>query len=539
MDYRRAVSHVPVTKPSAQWQWWYDTATGDRPELFCYTSDLSHAAGAPIELRVHTTASHFHLEIYRDGADTDVVHCVERVSGKAHTTPAAPYREGCGWPVTLAIDTAGWRPGPYVIVVTASVDGVALRHAHWIALRPPRLARDRITLVASTCTWNAYNGWGGSNAYDGIDGPEGSSFSPVLSFDRPLHAGTAWLPPGAPRPANPPREPGVHVFYDDMDWALAHSYPKHYASAGWAMYERHFVRWAEAQGYGIDVLTQHDLHFRPELLRDAGPVVFTGHDEYWTWEMREHLDAFLDDGGQVARLGGNFLWQVRLSDAGDRQTCFKYRAPAEDPVRDDLDRRHLLTYAWDADAVGKPGATTFGCTGAAGIYVAVGGLAARPSGGFTIYRPDHWMLAGTYSHYGDVLGAPGWVATYEVDGLDYVIRDGLPYATGADGVDPESVEIVGLCVASNREVDHSAVDSQLDIGEEDVRMLADVRYGEVTPDTLDRAARGCGVMSEYRRGRGRVVNAASAEWVNGLRIRDAGVEQVTRTILDSLLTTSA
>ena len=53
--------------------------------------------------------------------------------------------------------------------------------------------------------------------------------------------------------------------------------------------------------------------------------------------MRERLDAFVDAGGQAVRLAGNFLWQARLSGDGARQTCFKARAPTEDPVRDDPD----------------------------------------------------------------------------------------------------------------------------------------------------------------------------------------------------------
>lgn len=524
-----------ATAVPAQRRWWFATATGDRPELFCYTRELSLVPGDLLELRVHTTADRFAVRVLRDGHVAQEAVVLSEVDGKAHTTGATPYRDGCGWPVTLALPTRGWRPGGYVVIVTATVDGVELRHEHWIALRPWRLRRDRLTLVASTCTWNAYNGWGGASHYHGIDGAEGEDvFSPVLSFDRPLQAGVAWLPPGAPRMSMPLREPDAQIRYDAIDWALAHGRGKHCASAGWATFERHFVRWAEHAGYGVDVISQHDLHFRPDLLETAGPLVFVGHDEYWTRRMREHVDAFVDGGGQVARLGGNFQWQVRLSDDGLRQTCFKSRAAAEDPVREDPRRRHLLTTLWDAPEVGYPGAQTFGCSAIRGVYAAFGGMAARASGGFTVYRPEHWTLAGTQLGYGDLLGADSRAVAYEVDGLDHVIRDGLPYATGADGIDPDTVEIVGLCLATNREQDHGVPGTQLDVGDDDLPMIAEARYGAVTPVTLERATRGCGVLAEYRRGRGRVVSAASIEWVNGLRLRDAGVERVTRNVLDRL-----
>ena len=38
-----------------------------------------------------------------------------------------------------------------------------------------------------------------------------------------------------------------------------------------------------------------------------------GHDEYWSWGMRETLDAFTDAGGNAAIFSGNTcFWQVRL-----------------------------------------------------------------------------------------------------------------------------------------------------------------------------------------------------------------------------------
>jgi hypothetical protein len=48
--------------------------------------------------------------------------------------------------------------------------------------------------------------------------------------------------------------------YPYMEWAYAYGYSKKYASAGWASYERHFARWAEAAGYDLDFATLHDLH---------------------------------------------------------------------------------------------------------------------------------------------------------------------------------------------------------------------------------------------------------------------------------------
>ena len=101
-----------------------------------------------------------------------------------------------------------------------------------------------------------------------------------------------------------------------MDYARANGISKKYASSGWAAFERPFVLWAEAQGIALDYVTQHDLHSDPRLLDGYGRAVIVGHDEYWTWEMRDHLDAWVDGGGQLARFGGNSSGR-----RGCRPTC--------------------------------------------------------------------------------------------------------------------------------------------------------------------------------------------------------------------------
>ena len=126
------------------------------------------------------------------------------------------------------------------------------------------------------------------------------------------------LPPGAPREGHqvpppqfaPPR-------YRAKEWARLTGRSRHYASAFWATYERHFVVWAERQGYELDYLTQQDLDLSPECLDGYRCVVIVGHDEYWSWRMRDTLDRFLDRGGNLARFAGNFEWQVRLEEKGD------------------------------------------------------------------------------------------------------------------------------------------------------------------------------------------------------------------------------
>ena len=49
---------------------------------------------------------------------------------------------------------------------------------------------------------------------------------------------------------------------------LARGLAAFYFASGWAMYERHFVCWAESAGYALDMASNRDLHtLRGELLR--------------------------------------------------------------------------------------------------------------------------------------------------------------------------------------------------------------------------------------------------------------------------------
>ena len=60
-------------------------------------------------------------------------------------------------------------------------------------------------------------------------------------------------------------------------------------------------------------------------------LLSVGHDEYWTWGMRDTVEGFVAGGGNVAFLSGNTCyWQVRIE--GDVMVGYKHRY-AEDPVQ--------------------------------------------------------------------------------------------------------------------------------------------------------------------------------------------------------------
>jgi len=518
------------------------SADSARHRIWAYCDRLSYAPGDVVRVHAHSSAPGFDLEVTRDSVLPQIVLARQGLRGIEADTPEDSSVKGCGWPVAYEFRVPeDWRSAAYRLTTRVASSGNlrANEHHHLFIVRPsarvsPVAALPRLLLVAATASWTAYNDWGGSNHYEGITGPNRDLFSPILSIHRPLAKGFVVLPSNAPRIAlTEPPAPMASPRYPHMEWAYRNGYSKKYASSGWASYDRHFAHWAERAGYEIDICSQTDLHFRPELLRSYACVAFVGHCEYWSWAMRDAVDEYVASGGHVARFAGNFGWQIRLEDEGATQICYKYRAPGEDPYHG-TDKQRFVTNLWDSPDVGRPGAATFGLNGTRGLYAGWGGAAPRGAGGFPIYRPEHWAFKSTGLHYGDVLGAQSKVFGYEVDGLDYEMRNGLPFPT-KDSHAPDGLEILALGQASLAEEGESVDFNDVFIGHLDVAFLAQTLLGSGSAETIDRIKRTCGMIVNFPKGKGEIFHAGSCEWIAGLIRRDPMVEQVTRNVIDRYL----
>lgn len=515
---------------------WYEAPRDDPAvaEVYTYTDRISYDPGEEVVFRSSSTAASWTLQIYRDGFAPEMVHEVDAVPGVFTPTPKDAYKAGCGWP-----ESHRWRlpddlrSGFYRVVSSCvRADGGRFVQHHFFVVRPTEKTRAaRILMVLPTGTWTAYNDFGGANHYFGVEGEDGTQPSGILSLERPWTRGIVWLPQGAPRIcADPVPDMGDAPFYGMKEWAYANGFGQYYAAAGWAQYDRHFTVWAEGEGYTLDVITQTDLHYRPELL-DAYPcVTIVGHDEYWTCEMRLAIEAYVEKGGHLARFGANFLWQIRLEEDGRRQICHKFWAKDRDPVAN-TDREHLLTSAWESMQVNWPGASTVGVNGAHGMYASWGGFIPRGQRGFTVYRPGHWAFAGTGLHYADIFGDQARIFGYEVDGLDYTFRHGLPYPVPVEG-QPDGIEILAMAPAVLAEDEPEGDGFRYYVRGSDHAGLVTCIEGEATPEALAKYKYGSGMMVHMTRGKGEVLTAATCEWVMGLKRGDPFTQRITRNILD-------
>jgi hypothetical protein len=501
------------------------------PEVWFYTDRLSYAPGTTVSFHASSTAPSFSLEIARDGGDAPPGECFDNIQAPLTRLRPGFIESGCDWPAAFRWRIPRDAPSGFY-VATARTNGADPRiQEHGFFVRSARPGQDaRILLIGATSTWIAYNDWGGANHYHGDKSTAGMEFAPRLNIHRPWARGFIWLPEGAPRTPHEFEPPvGAIPRYPHVEFAFTRGFSKWYANAGWATYERRFALWAEANGYRIDCASQHDLHYDPELLDRYSCVVFIGHDEYWSWEMREAVDRYVERGGNVARFAGNFFWQIRLEDEGRTQVCYKSCARERDPLIGSANERRVTTN-WEDRLVNWPGAKTFGLNASFGMYAHVGSQVQSGARGFTVYRPRHWAFAGTDLGYGDVLGAKPRILAYEVDGLDYTFRDGLPYPTFSDGA-PETVEILAMGPAFNTEIMPGRRGEE-SFYHDTAAQFALLRYGADTPESRDNASRGSGMIATFTRGEGQVFHAGSCEWVAGLIRRDPQVEIVTRNVLN-------
>lgn len=543
------LSAAPDPKKYPRWfQWTIIDKKGTRefpawypgePEIWAYTENMSYAEGDTVDLRVHTNCKTFAVRIEKEGYVPDVVLQRTDIPGTKQTTPDDAAIRGCNWKPSFSVKTAGWKPGVYIVFLSCRDESgktAAGEHFFVVQSRQPGSTAS-MCLVLSTSTYTAYNDWGGANHYRSIrDGISTDKLEPRLSTQRPWGRGFVVRPPEAPDvidPTTPP--PFWKPDYPEVLWPLANRYSRHYVE-GYATYAAKLIRWLEKSGFKFEVATQHDLHQQPEFFKTYKSLLFVGHDEYWSWEMRDTVDNFVNNGGRVGRFGGNIWCQIRLEDGGKTHVC--YKDPKTDPLVT-TDRKARAAIGWDDPIVNRPAAQTFGlhATG----YSRYGATTPRSPGGFTVYRPWHWAFEKTDLYYGDTFGnAPINVFGFEVDGVDYKIENGLPYATGSDHP-PQKLVILAMGLAVGGEPDRwggkvllNAPNNYRELMKGDEPATSDDHDKEPSPvepgaETVGRMC--AGMMSYFERGKGWVFCAGSSTWVRGLEMDDYYTQQITKNVI--------
>ncbi len=477
--------------------------------VLSYCWPQSVVAGDPVDLHLGGDATTtVRVEVVRDGLAPRSYWQDDDAAVAARMMPDDAPEEGCGWPATTQIPTgADWPAGMYVVRTGDDPPSA------WFVVRSPEPRPGVPLLKLATNTWNAYNDAGGSNLYTG---------AVHASPQRPLAPGFLEKPSGR-------GERVVDGAAEFLEFAIERGLSLWHGMSGWSAQERQFVCWAEGHGIELDYATDTDVD-TPDahgLLDGRTLLLSVGHDEYWTWTMRDRVEEFVADGGHVAFLSGNALyWQVRLEDEERRMAAFKHRY-LEDPVFG-TDDEHLTTTMWADPLVGRPEATLTGVTFTRGGYHRVHLSAPSGSGAYEVHRPGHWLFDGTDLRRGDLLGSKHSVVGYECDGCELTLVDGLPVATGSGGT-PDGFEVLATAPATAFD-EHTTPLPVAEGGEYELEFHARRLLGDDGPAAQDRLRHGHAVLGTWSHpAGGSVVTVGCTDWAYGLD--DPRIDRITRNVI--------
>ena len=429
-----------------------------------YPGKRSYVAGEELTFHLSTDLAEVDLEIARIGAGRQVVWNGNGIRAGKHPVPKNASSHGCDWPVASTIKVPeSWASGCYEALARS---GETQGNRMFFVVRSSRPGRDaKILLQLASNTYNAYNSWGGFSLYtywgpahwDKVHEP-GDELGRRVSFQRPFG--------------------GI-----DRNWELP------------------FIQWAERNGYRLDYAINSDLEFHSEMLEHYKLVLSVGHDEYWSAPMRDHLEAYIAKGGNVAFFSGNTCcWQVRSQDRGNDLVCWK-EAYEQDPLYKP-EGHPLLSTLWSHHLVERPENQLTGVGFLRGGFHRFRNGIPNGSGAYEVHRPDHWIFEGTGLLEGMEFGGGDTIVGYECDGCEFTVVDGRPVPTGKDGT-PKNFTILATAPARWGE--------------------GDLGWYKPAHDLWKTNQHEHGCMGIYSvPGGGTVFTAATTDWAHGLVSGNAG-----------------
>lgn len=296
-----------------------DDVTG---QIKGYASATTVLLGEDVSFHVSVAeAENYTVELYRLGSYGGVgarrVLTSPRLRGSRQAPPELNPGTGmisCSWQPSWALTVpTDWVPGLYLAVFTTAS---GWRNYTPFVVRDGRRT-NRLCLVLPFTTYQAYNQWP-------LDGVLGKS----------LYYGYPADPTLGEVQADGVRKTGVRS--SDLR-SFQVSFDRPYMGSGLPSRfddDRHFIQWAEAAGYDFDYATSEDLQSGALDPAAYAGVVFSGHDEYWSREMRDRVESALAGGTSLAFMAANNVyWKIRYEPSRDGRanrivTCYKSPADA-------------------------------------------------------------------------------------------------------------------------------------------------------------------------------------------------------------------
>lgn len=260
-----------------------------------YASKSSVNRGEKITFYISTQANgtKYNMEIFRlgwyNGAGARSVKTIENLEGKEqgwytketgrHNLPD-PDDTGMldlSWKESYTLEVpVNWVSGYYLVLLTDE-NG---RQDYIPFIVRDDFQQHELLVIAPVTTWQAYNSWGGWSLYGHWE--EGK-----------------WV-------KAPSYNPAVYSKFNATRVSFNRPYVQGHG-AGHVFDEFPAVFWLESRGYDVAYATSVELHLKRLKWNPKG-IIFIGHDEYWTEQMRQYVKALRDTGVNLAFLSANNIY---------------------------------------------------------------------------------------------------------------------------------------------------------------------------------------------------------------------------------------
>ena len=364
---------------------WELTQVALNREIEGYASRASVGRGEQIQLFVNTADPTYTIDVFRMGwygglGARRILPTINGV-GMMQAIPTPDPVTGlveCNWISSCMITTSSptdpteWPSGVYL----AKLTGASGKQSYIVfAIRDdPRASA--ILCLCATNTYQAYNNWGGKSLYDfNSTGPRAAK----VSYNRPY---------------------AINPYGTQLDGA----------GDFLRRWEYNMVRFLEREGYDVAYTTDVDAHMSAQALLPHKGLLIVGHNEYWSWGMRQNIIATRDAGvGLGFFAANNCFWQIRYEQSSAtgnaNRTIVCYKDATTDPYALDTDSSNdrLVTVQWRDAPVNLP----------EGAFIGVQyGAEPGDGGDIVIENAASWVCSNTGLQNGDhLLGLLG----YEVD----------------------------------------------------------------------------------------------------------------------------
>lgn len=330
-----------------------------------YSNRISYFNGDKVELKIHCRNPFYSLDINRHGKNLETLRREKNLIGVKQDYPPIASESGANWETSYSFTIPDdWKNGMYAARLRDRSGNTS--YITFIVKGNKNNLKGDIAVLASTNTWQAYNDWGGLSFYTNANDDDDTNLfdSGIVSLMRP----------------NPQGDPTNGI--------------GHTAGA-----ELHVLSWLESEGHPYKLITDYDLDKEPSILDQFRVLIISTHNEYWTPNMYDSLERFLNRGGSLLYLSGNGVyWKALLNDKDQLEVRKDFKRHKFDNTQGGYWTKHLNRSE----------------SSVLGVRFQNSGFSVPAP--YKVLKADHWIYKNTGLANGDLIGKTGLTAVKDSTG---------------------------------------------------------------------------------------------------------------------------